>query len=121
MPYDSSQGLTFKFNNKQYTATSVSVSKSAGEINATSTDIPRGAGCFSRYRAGGLKSLDVKVDWIGSEVPPTDDVYAIAFEGDVGDDIHGETVDKALCTGLSITAQAGELIRGSATFKVSID
>jgi hypothetical protein len=26
-----------------------------------------------------------------------------------------------MCTGLSITASAGELIKGSATFKVSID
>jgi hypothetical protein len=117
--FPSSQGLTFKFNSKKYTATSVTVSKSAGEINATSTEIPAGANCLSRYRAGGLKSVDLKVDWIGADPPDTDDVYDIEFSGAANP--HGESLSKALCTGLSISAQAGELIRGSATFKCSID
>lgn len=124
MPYESSQGIEFKFNYVTYTATSIVVSKSAGEFNVTGTEIPKGAGCLSRYRAGGLLSIDVKVDWVGLTVPPVDDVYAIEFAGSgVGNGIHGgsDISGGALCTGLSITAQAGELIKGSATFKVSVD
>lgn len=124
MAFETSQGIQFKFNNVVYTATSISVSKSAGEFAVTSTDIPAGAGCLARYRPGGLKSLDLKVDWVGATLPPTDAVYPIALAGggpgaDSG--LTGESIGYALCTGLSITAQAGELIKGSCTFKISVD
>jgi hypothetical protein len=71
-------------------------------------------------------SLDLKVDWVGNTIPPTDDVYDIALAGSgpgAGSGLTGEGLSsaKALCTGLSITANAGDLIKGSATFKVSID
>lgn len=126
MAFENSQGIQFKFNNVVYTATAISMSKSQGEFNLTSTDIPSGTGCLSRYRAGGLKSLELKVDWVGSTLPPTDDVYSIALDGGgagAGSGLTGESLSsrKALCTGLSITAQAGELIKGSCTFKVSVD
>jgi len=127
MAFESSQGITFKFNSVVYTATSISMSKSRGEFNVTSTDIPVGTGCISRYRAGGLKSLELKVDWVGNTLPPTDDMYDIELGGTgpgSGSGLTGETIttaNKALCTGLSITAQAGELIKGSCTFKISVD
>jgi hypothetical protein len=127
MAFENSQGIQFKFNNVVYTATAISMSKSQGEFAVTSTDIPSGANCLSRYRAGGLMSLEMKVDWVGSTLPPTDDVYSIELAGSGsgagtgltgGESLSGK---KALCTGLSITAQAGELIKGSCTFKVSVD
>jgi hypothetical protein len=127
MAFENSQGITFKFNDVVYTATSISMSKSQGEFNVTSTDIPAGGGCISRYRAGGLKTLELKVDWIGSTLPPTDDMYSIELAGagpGAGAGLPGEaisTANKALCTGLTMTAQAGELIKGSCTFKVSVD
>lgn len=123
MAYESSQGIVFKFNGVKYTATSVAVAKSRGEFSLTSTDIPATGG-LARYRPGGLLSLEIKVDWVGKTIPPTDDLYQISFdEGDV-DPTDGDldsNVNRALCTGLQITAQAGELIKGSATFKVSKD
>lgn len=128
MAFDNSQGITFKFNDVVYTATSISMSKSQGDFNVTSTDIPTGSGCLSRYRASGLKSIELKVDWVGNTLPPTDDVYKLELAGSgpgSGTKLHGETsfstASKALCTGLSITAQAGELIKGSCTFKASVD
>lgn len=124
MAFENSQGIQFKFNNVVYTATAISMSKNAGEFNVTSTDIPAGAGCVSRYRAGGLKSLELKVDWVGATIPPTDNVYDIVLAGSgsgSGTGLTGESITKALCTGLSITAQAGELVKGSCTFKVSVD
>jgi hypothetical protein len=125
MAFDSPQGVIFSFNGVVYTATSISVSKNQGEFNVTSLDIPSATG-KPRYREGGLKSLELKVDWVGVTVPPTDNVYAIALGGAgnaAGTGITGEALGarKALCTGLSIAAQAGDLIKGSATFKVSQD
>ena len=126
MAFENSQGIEFKFNDVVYTATSISMSKSRGEINATSCDIPA-EGAISRYRPGGLKSLELKVDWIGLVIPPTDDLYDIKLDGSgpgSGSGLAGESLGggkKALCTGLTITAQAGELIKGSATFKLSVD
>lgn len=125
MPFDSSQGIKFKFNGNYYTATSISVSKSAGEINATGLDIPAGSTATSRYRPGGLMSVELKVDWIGADPPAVDDVYPLVIEGSgpgSGTALWGgPAAGNALCTGLSITAQAGELIKGSATFKLSVD
>jgi hypothetical protein len=126
MAFESPQGVTFSFNNAVYTATSISVSKNQGEFNVTSLNITAAEG-KPRYRAGGLRSLELKVDWIsGGTIPPTDSVYDIALGG-VGSASGtglvgtGWGVAKALCTGLSITAQAGDLIKGSATFKISVD
>jgi hypothetical protein len=125
MPYDTSQGILFKFNSVAYTATSVSVSKSAGEFNVTSLDIPAGTGCLTRYRAGGLRSVELKVDWVGNTLPPTDQPYNIEFAGSgpgAGTGLTGgQAMPKAIASGVTITAQAGELLKGSATFKVTVD
>lgn len=125
MAYETSQGIEFKFNNATYTATSIAVSMGAGEVNATSLNIPQGSGCLSRYRAGGLKTIEIKVDWIGSTLPPTDSPKDISFAGSgpgAGTGLTGgEAMPKAIATGVTVTAQAGELIKGSATFKVSVD
>ena len=125
MAYETSQGLVFKFNSVVYTATSVAVSMNAGELNATSLNIPAGAGCLTRYRAGGLKTIEVKVDWVGSTIPPDDQPYDIKFEGSgpaSGTGLTGgEEMPKAVASGVSMTAQAGELLKGSATFKISVD
>jgi hypothetical protein len=124
MAYESSQGIIFKFNNVVYTATSVSVSRSMGEYNVTSLNIPKGPNCMTRYRPGGLKSIEIKVDWVGSTLPPTDAPYSIAFDGDgpgSGSGLTEDSISKAIATGVTLTAQAGDLIKGTATFKVTVD
>lgn len=123
MAFESPQGVAFTFNGQVYTATSISMSKNQGEFNVTSLNIKASDG-KARYRAGGLKSLELKVDWIGATIPPTDNVYSILMGGEgaaFGSGITGESIGKALATGVSITAQAGDLIKGSATFKISVD
>lgn len=134
MSYESAQGINFKFNNVEYTATSLSISKTLGEFNCTSTKIPKSFGttstCLSRFRPGGLKTIEIKVDWLSDGViPPTDKVYDLVLDASVGAGggisgatLAGEAVNKkAVCTGLSYSAAAGDLIRGSATFKLSKD
>jgi hypothetical protein len=127
MPFETSQGIEFKFNSVAYTATSLSVSKSMGEFNVTSLNIPAGAGCLTRFRPGGLKNLEIKVDWVGPTRPPTDKQYDIEFAGSgpgSGQGLTGESLAspvQAIATGVTLTAQAGELIKGTATFKISVD
>jgi len=108
------QGITFVFSGDTYTATSISVSRNAGEFDVTSTEIP--AGEPKRYRLSDIENCEIKVDWIGNTMPPVDTTAAFTLTSGLG-----HTGSIAMCTGLSITAAAGELIKGSATFKVSYD
>jgi hypothetical protein len=116
MAFESSQGITFTFDGAAYKATSVSVSKSQGEFDVSTTDIALGG--FRRLRAGKIKTIDIKVDWIGTTLPSVKTVgnWSIA-----GDNLGAGASGKALCTGLSISGEAGGVYRGSATFKVSKD
>ena len=109
-------GITFVFSGATYTATQISVSRNAGEFDCTSTDIA--ADGLKRYRVSAVENVEIKVDWVGLTVPPVDAVAAFSL---AGGSALGSTGTMALCTGLSITAAAGELIKGSATFKVSYD
>jgi hypothetical protein len=116
MPVDPTfaQGISFAFGGSTYTATSISVSRNAGEFDVTSTEIP--ANEPKRYRLSDIENCEIKVDWIGNIVPPVDATAAFTLGSGLG---HIGAI--AMCTGLSITATAGELIKGSATFKVSVD
>lgn len=119
----SSHGVVFKFNNVVYTATNISASISRGEIDATSLNIGTGAGAVSRFRPGGLVAAEIKVDWIGNVRPPADRSYAFALEGTASGAAAPFTFGIggsgwALATGVSVNAAAGDLIKGSATFKI---
>lgn len=107
-------GIIFTFGGTRYTATQISVSRSLPEVDCTSTDMsdddPR------RYRVGDAENVDIKVDWVGLSVPNVTATQVFSVEN-----LTAVTGSKALCTGLSITASAGDLIKGSATFKVSYD
>jgi len=109
------QGITFVFSGDTYTATSISVSRNAGEFDVTSTEIP--ANQPKRYRLSDIENCEIKVDWIsGGTIPIVDKTAAFTLGSGLG---HIGAI--AMCTGLNITASAGELIKGSATFKVSYD
>jgi len=116
MPFENSQGVTFSFNNVTYTATSIAVSRTRGEFDVSTTDLASGS--FRRFRAGKYHAVDVKVDWIGGTIPPTRSLGAFSVSGtDIG--AAAFSGYSAICTGLTITGAAGDLIKGSATFKVS--
>lgn len=119
MAYENSQGIAFSFGGVQYTATSISVTRSRGEFDISSTDIP--ASNFRRVRVGKINDVQIKVDWIGGSVPPVKTPLSWSITGtDIGAaEFSGSK--KALCTGLSISGAAGDLIKGSATFKISED
>lgn len=114
-----SAGIIFNFAGHKYTATSISVSRSASqEVDCTSTDISGGGTGCKRYRTGGIENVDIKVDWVGLIVPPVTATATFVLSG-ANTGAMGATGSIALCTGLSVSATAGDLIKGSATFKVS--
>ena len=118
MAFETSQGIKFTFNSVVYTATSIAVSRSRAENDISTTDLA--AGSFRRLRAGKLDSVEIKVDWIGGTIPPVKTVQTFAIEGtDLG--ANEFTGKKAICTGLSVSGAAGDMVKGSATFKVSQD
>lgn len=108
------QGISFAFGGSTYTATSISVSRNAGEFDVTSTEIP--AGEPKRYRLSVIENCEIKVDWVGNTMPTVDTTASFTLGSGLG---HIGAI--AMCTGLSITAAAGDIIKGSATFKVSVD
>lgn len=109
-------GISFVFGGNTYTATQISVSRSAAEFDVTSTAVEDTALSLRRYRFSTIESCDIKVDWVGLVLPSVDKTYTFNLTNGLG-----HIGAKALCTGLSVTATAGELIRGTATFKVSYD
>lgn len=117
-PFAVAQGITFSFNNVAYTATSLSVSRNRGEFDVSTIDLA--ANTFRRFRAGKVSNVELKVDWIGGTIPPANAVCPFAISGtDLGaTDFSGKS---AVCTGLTITAAAGDIVKGSATFKLSSD
>lgn len=118
MPFENSQGITFNFSGNVYTATSISVSRSRGEFDVSSTDIPEGKS--RRLRAGKINTVDIKVDWIGDVAPPMRAPASFSITGK-NPGAGRFTSGSAICTALSVSAAAGDLIKGSATFRVSKD
>lgn len=118
MAFELSQGITFSFNSVPYTATQIAVSRARNEFDVSSTDLQKGE--QRRLRLGKVNEVSIKVDFLGTVTPMVTATAAFTLLGtDLGaNDFAGK---KAICTGLSITGNAGELIRGSATFKVSED
>jgi hypothetical protein len=117
MPFETSQGITFKFNGITYTATSVAVSRTQGEFDISSVDQAKGE--FRRIRSGKIIASEIKVDWIGGTIPATKTVCPIEVTGDIVNGATELSGYSAVCTGLTITGAAGDIIKGSATFKVS--
>lgn len=122
MAFENSQGIQFSFAGASYTATSISVTRTRGEYDLSTTDMPENV--FRRIHPGKIDDVQVKVDWIGGTVPPVKSTVAYQWSitgTDIGaSDVSGRGA-KAICTGLSISGAAGDLIKGSATFKISQD
>jgi hypothetical protein len=121
MAYESSQGIKFTFSGVTYTAQSISSSKKVSEIDVTSLETPNGE--YRQYRAAPIREGDeLKVDFVGLTIPQQTATGSISWTIDGTGSNAGFTAGlptAALCTSADITAQVGELIKGSATFRLS--
>jgi hypothetical protein len=106
-----SQGTTFTFNAIAFLATNVKVMSSVNEIDASTLDLASGS--MRAYQPAPLKDGDtVSCQYFGTQRPAMDKNYAIAC-AKLG--ISGN----ALCTKWENEAKVGELLTGSAEFRLS--
>lgn len=123
MSFESPQGIAFSYNGKNYTVTSLSVSLSAGEFDVTSIADTPAASEFGVFRPGVMRSADLSVEWFGLECPEMDKNYTLSIGGGTNAGVFSLTNSSytAVCTSSQVTAQAGELLKGTASFKISHD
>ena len=114
MPIADSQGTTFIFNSVTFLATNV-VHNVTGGTQIDVSDLTIASGGNRIYQSSPLNEssgAEVSVDFLGLQQPAVDQAYAItcaAFS------ISGT----AICTSYTNTAAVGEVLKGSATFKLT--
>lgn len=121
MAYESAQGLTFTFSGKEFLLTSISFSKKVSETDVSSLKTQHGA--FRSYRPAPLKDGDeVSIEFYGMEFPQMTATGALAFTMD-GSGSNSALIAAlptvALCTSCQLQAASGELIKGSATMRIT--
>jgi hypothetical protein len=121
MAYESAQGLTFTFSGKQFLLTSISFNKSASEIDVTDLKTPHGS--YRSYRTPPIKDGDeLSIEFYGMDFPQMTATGALTWSVD-GTGSNAALISGlptiALCTSASLQAAAGELIKGSATMRIT--
>ena len=123
MAFEASQGSGFTFSGTKFTANQISVSKKVSEIDVTSLESPNGS--YRSYRPGSIRDGDeLKVDFVGLTLPQMTATGQITWAIDGSGSNASFTAGiptAALCTAADITAQVGELIKGSATFRLTLN
>jgi len=135
MAFESSQGITFSFSGTTYAATSISISESRGEIDTATLN--QAYGSTRSFTPSDLVEYTFKVDWIGSRSPETkktavllisstNTAHGFELRSTAAGGIASTTTSSslrctAICTGLSHVVAVGDVVKGSATFKVSKD
>jgi hypothetical protein len=121
MAYESSQGIKFIFNSITFTATQIAISKKTPEIDVTSLESPHGS--YRSYRLGSIRDGDeLKVDFIGLQLPSLTATQTLSWSIDGSGSNAAFTANlptAALCTSADVTAQVGELIKGSMSLRLT--
>jgi hypothetical protein len=121
MPFESSQGIDFKFSGQSFTANSIQISNQVSEIDVTSLSDPTGS--FRSFRPASIREApELQIDFVGMTLPQQTATglinWTVAASGSNAAFTAGlPTV--ALCTSASVTAAVGELIKGQATFRLT--
>lgn len=117
----SAQGLSFTFSGSTFELTSLSFSKNVSEIDTSSLKTPHGS--FRSYRPAPLRDGDeVSVEFWGIALPQQTATGALTWSFDGSGSNAAITAGLptvALCTQTQLQAAAGELVKGSATFRIS--
>jgi len=123
MPFEASQGISFTFSGTKFTANQISVSKRASELDVTSLESPNGS--YRSYRISPIRDGDeLKVEFVGLTLPQMTATGQITWNVDGTGSNAAFTAGiptAALCTSADITAQVGELIRGNASFRLTLN
>jgi hypothetical protein len=121
MAYESAQGLTFTFSGKEFLLTSISFNKKVSEIDVAS--LKTAYGSFRSYRPAPLRDGDeLSIEFYGMEFPQMTATGALtwAMDGSGSNSALISTLPTvALCTSVSLQAASGDLIKGSATMRIT--
>jgi hypothetical protein len=121
MAFESSQGIGFSFSGTKFTATQIAVSKKTPEIDVTSLEAANGS--YRSYRLGSIRDGDtLKVDFIGLTLPQMTATGSITWAIDGSGSNAAFTAGlptAALVTSADVTAQVGELIKGSMSLRLT--
>jgi len=119
--FPSAQGLSFTFGGTAFDIVSLSFSKSVTENDVSTLKTPHGQ--FRTYRAAPLRDGDeLQVEFMGIGAPNMTATQAITWTIDGSGSNAAITAGLptvALCTSASLSAAAGDLVRGSATFRIT--
>lgn len=115
------QGILLTFGGQKFTATSISVSPSAKEYDVTHCAIEEGP---RKYRYGPYKNTDVQVEFLGTVTAVSLTVtqqfsFTFSGPGTAAQSAWPSTGGVAICTQYSASAVAGDLYKGSMTFKLT--
>lgn len=121
MPYESAQGIGFSFSGATFTLTSVSFNKKVSEVDVSGLNTKNGE--YRSYRPSPLREGDeLSVEFYGMSFPQMTATGTIAWTVD-GSGSNSALISSlptiGLCTSSQLQAAAGELIKGSATFRIS--
>lgn len=121
MAYESAQGISFSFSGKTFLLTSVSFSKKVSEVDVSNLATPYGQ--YRSYRASPIKDGDeLSIEFYGLDFPQMTATGAIQWSVDSSGSnaaLIASLPTVALCTSAQLQAAAGELIKGSATLRIS--
>lgn len=121
MAYESAQGISFTFSGTEFLLTSVSFSKRASEVDVSTLKTTLGG--YRSYRASPLREGDeLSIEFFGLSVPQMTATGAIVWTIEASGSNAAFTTGlptTGLCTSAQLQAAAGELIRGSATMRLT--
>jgi hypothetical protein len=121
MPYESSQGISFTFSGQVFTANSIAMTKKLSEIDVTS--LGDATGSYRSFRPSPIiDAPELKIDFVGITLPQMTATGLITWSVLASGSNAAFTANMpttALCTSADLTAQVGELIKGSATFRLT--
>jgi hypothetical protein len=122
MAYESAQGLSFTFSGKTFLLTSISFSKKVPEVDVTDLKSPHGS--FRSYRPAPIRDGDeLSIEFWGMDFPQMTATGVLSWSMD-GTGSNSALISSlptvALCTSSQLQAAAGELIKGSATLRITL-
>jgi hypothetical protein len=113
--------MTFKFSGVEFLLTSISFNKKVSETDVSTLQTKHGA--FRTYRPAPLRDGDeLSIEFYGMEFPQMTATGALAFSFDnsgTNSALVSALPTVALCTSCSLQAAAGDLIKGSATMRIT--
>lgn len=114
----SSQGTgNFTFGGASFQITSLEVSASAAQTDVSHLGLAVNSKRIFK-KSPLVDSPEVKIDFIGNTLPAVGTKSAFVLTGNFAS-TKASDCTKAICTQASVKAAVGEIIKGSATFKLS--